>query len=696
MKKYILGTAFSLALLVSPVYTQAAGLTSSQVQSILLLLSSFGADQSVINNVKISLSGGTSPSGAGTTSSQTMSSNASLTITTATPLPTATVGTPYSLTFASTGGTGTLLWNLNPYNTRADIGGLEWSNVDDISRRPNGLGVIRGTPTIVGTYRFTITVNNSASKEFTLVVNPSSGANGTCTGWTYSAWGTCQSNGTQTRTYSSSSATPAGCTGGSPTVSQICSYTPTVVTPPVTISCTGTPPPTGNGVAVHDYTTVSVGGGAITSANTVWQYGASSCGWGCAAPMLRNGDIGCKNPEAGTGATITLNNLSNGSKFSGVALAPQTIIGLSGFAATGLGGTNGVFTTGSNGKTPEFWLSSYDIATEWTTVGVPMFDYKIRSATGCVPDVSIHANKTNNRCTGIKNGIPVTINMVPGDISTIPTTVFPKSSFVAGESLTGIIVGGDPKNTWGCMDSPNTIAGHECMSGWSGAWRQLTAPYGGQADGWHLVETNYGDTIQLSPLPTAGYPAGIYTQYVKTGQYGTVKTPTSFTLTAAQGTAACTSLTYSAWGTCSANGTQTRTFLSATPTGCSILGSQTLTQNCTVTSSVSAPYLASLSRVSGLPGDTVTINGSGFTGSSGIYIDGVLVDPATQGSSGGPTPAWISFVVPVYLHGCPSYMRPPFCTNSSPLVSGTTHSISVQDTNGTSNSLSFAVAWGLH
>ena len=49
----------------------------------------------------------------------------------------------------------------------------------------------------------------------------------TCTSFTYSAWGACQTNNTQTRALLSSS--PAGCTGGSPVVSQTCTYIPPVV-----------------------------------------------------------------------------------------------------------------------------------------------------------------------------------------------------------------------------------------------------------------------------------------------------------------------------------------------------------------------------------------------------------------------------------------------------------------------------------
>jgi hypothetical protein len=50
----------------------------------------------------------------------------------------------------------------------------------------------------------------------------------TCSAFTYSAWGTCQSDDTQTRTVTSSS--PAGCTGGSPVLSQACTYVPPACT----------------------------------------------------------------------------------------------------------------------------------------------------------------------------------------------------------------------------------------------------------------------------------------------------------------------------------------------------------------------------------------------------------------------------------------------------------------------------------
>ena len=51
-----------------------------------------------------------------------------------------------------------------------------------------------------------------------------------CTSFTYSAWGACQANSTQSRT--TISTYPQGCTGGSPALSQSCTYTPPAVSSP--------------------------------------------------------------------------------------------------------------------------------------------------------------------------------------------------------------------------------------------------------------------------------------------------------------------------------------------------------------------------------------------------------------------------------------------------------------------------------
>lgn len=59
MKKYLLGAVLSLGLLFSPVLTQAAPLSDTQIQSILSILSAFGVENATIVNVKAALTGNT-------------------------------------------------------------------------------------------------------------------------------------------------------------------------------------------------------------------------------------------------------------------------------------------------------------------------------------------------------------------------------------------------------------------------------------------------------------------------------------------------------------------------------------------------------------------------------------------------------------------------------------------------------------
>ena len=76
----------------------------------------------------------------------------------------------------------------------------------------------------------------------------------TCSSFTYSAWGSCQSNNTQTRTVLTS--TPTGCTGGLPNTSQSCAYVP-----PANVSLT---------VRVHSQ-------GKVTGNNINCGQGGSTC-----------------------------------------------------------------------------------------------------------------------------------------------------------------------------------------------------------------------------------------------------------------------------------------------------------------------------------------------------------------------------------------------------------------------------------
>jgi hypothetical protein len=97
-----------------------------------------------------------------------------------------------------------------------------------------------------------------------------------CTSFTYSAFGACQTTNTQSRTVVSSS--PAGCTGGAPVLTQACVYVPppisfaNAVQPIFTNSCAGchdgaVPPNLSEGVAYGAL--VNVNGRFCTTAKYV-------------------------------------------------------------------------------------------------------------------------------------------------------------------------------------------------------------------------------------------------------------------------------------------------------------------------------------------------------------------------------------------------------------------------------------------
>ena len=88
-------------------------------------------------------------------------------------------------------------------------------------------------------------------------VPPTTPTQTTCTTFTYSAWGTCQSNNTQSRTTTSTS--PQGCTGGTPMLMQSCIYTP-----PASSGGSGGSSSSGGGTSGGTTTT----GGGTTSTGT--------------------------------------------------------------------------------------------------------------------------------------------------------------------------------------------------------------------------------------------------------------------------------------------------------------------------------------------------------------------------------------------------------------------------------------------
>lgn len=96
------------------------------------------------------------------------------------------------------------------------------------------------------------------------------GAGLACTSFTYSGWGTCQSDGTQTRTVTTS--TPDGCTGGDPVTIQSCT--------PMSTQC------------------ANIGGSWIDAQNTCYFSGTS-----CPSGWTPNGDYSSSNSKTCDGRT---------------------------------------------------------------------------------------------------------------------------------------------------------------------------------------------------------------------------------------------------------------------------------------------------------------------------------------------------------------------------------------------------------
>jgi hypothetical protein len=112
--------------------------------------------------------------------------------------------------------------------TGTSVTSVTWSIVE-----PGNVGTVTTAgmytaPGVAGTFhvRARSVADTTAFADSTVTVQPP-----TCSSFTYSAWSAC-TNGQQSRTVLSSS--PAGCTGGSPVLTQACSL-------PVTVSITPSP-----------------------------------------------------------------------------------------------------------------------------------------------------------------------------------------------------------------------------------------------------------------------------------------------------------------------------------------------------------------------------------------------------------------------------------------------------------------------
>jgi hypothetical protein len=134
--------------------------TNGTVQSAIVLLNGLyaaliaaGTDPTKLAALAASLKTNTDSLAAAIVADQPPGGGSSLTITTTSPLPAGTNGTPYSGAFTATGGTA-------PYTFAVTGGSL-----------PPGLtlatdGTLSGTPSLAGNYNFSVTVTDSANATF--------------------------------------------------------------------------------------------------------------------------------------------------------------------------------------------------------------------------------------------------------------------------------------------------------------------------------------------------------------------------------------------------------------------------------------------------------------------------------------------------------------------------------------------------
>jgi prepilin-type N-terminal cleavage/methylation domain-containing protein len=164
-----------------------------------------------------------------------------------------------------------------------------------------------------------------------------------CTSWTYTGWGTCQPDNTQTRTVLTSN--PAGCMGGNPILTQSCTYASPFSATGGTITYAG-------GYTIHTFT--SSGTFTVTGSGNV-EYlvvaggggGGSYDGGGGGGGGVRTGTL-----SVSSNKTVTVGNGgSSGAKGSDSVFDTITSIGggLGGFSAGGGNGGSGGGQAGNYG-----------------------------------------------------------------------------------------------------------------------------------------------------------------------------------------------------------------------------------------------------------------------------------------------------------------------------------------------------------
>ena len=344
--------------------------------------------------------------------------------------------------------------------------------------------------------------------DLSTVTTPTTPTVTSCTSFNYSSWGSCQSNGTQSRTVQSSS--PSGCTGGSPVTSQSCTYTP---------------PSTG-----ATYTTSQVA--THSSSSNCWLiisnrvYDVTQY-----IPFHPGGQTAIRNycGQDATTAFATKGGSGSHSSSATAMLANYYVGDVSGAATTPTAATCSSFTYSS-------WGSCQSNGTQTRTVNTS-------SPSGCTGGSPV----TSQSCT-----------------YTPPTT---GTTYTASQVATH----NSSSNCW-LIISNRVYDVTQYIPFHPGGQSRITSRCGTDATTAFTTNNNGGHRHSTGANNTlAGYFVGDFTT-----------TPTNPTTPTDPGTPACTTFTYSSWGSCQSNGTQSRTVQSSSPSGCTG-GSPVTSQSCTYT-----------------------------------------------------------------------------------------------------------------
>jgi cytochrome b involved in lipid metabolism len=358
------------------------------------------------------------------------------------------------------------------------------------------------------------TLSSTVTPTTPIATTPTPGTP-TCTSFKYSTWGTCQSDSTKIRTITSS--TPSGCTGGTPILSQSCTYTAPVVT---------------NG---------------LTTATVATHNSLSSC-W-----LIISGKIydvtqyipfhpGGQNAilsYCGKEATTAFETKGGGGSHS---INAHTLL------ANYLVGTLGAATTPTTPTTP----TSPTTPTACTT-----FTY---SSWGACQSNNTQSRTVNTSSpSGCTGGSPVTTQ----SCTYTPPVTPPTSS--GGVTAATVATHSSTGNCW-IIVSNNVYNVTQYIPFHPGGQNQITQYCGKDATTGFNTRGGTGSHSANAKNLLANYLVGPLT---------TVTPPAT-----GGGATTCSSFTYNAWGSCQIDNTQTRTVNTSSPSGCTG-GSPILSQSCT-------------------------------------------------------------------------------------------------------------------